>query len=56
MAYPQIKAQVLTFSKIEFYHVLQKNNKEADKAANVGSSLSIGELNINGLGSLCFPP
>ena len=36
----KIKAQVLNFSKIEFYHVMRKNNKEADKAANLGSSLS----------------
>ena len=52
----KMKVQALTFSKIEFYHVLRKNNKEADQAANLGSSLSTGELNIKGLGSLCFPP
>ena len=52
----KIKVQSLTFSKIEFYHVLQKNNKEADQAANLGSSLSPRELIINGLGSFCFPP
>ena len=46
----------LTFSKIGFYHVLQKNNKDVDQAANFRSSLSLGELKINGSGSICIPP
>ena len=40
----KIKLLSLSFFKIEFYHVLRKTNKEADGAANLGSSLSFGEL------------
>ena len=40
----KIKLLSLSFFKIEFYHVLRKTNKEADRAANLGSSLSFGEL------------
>ena len=34
----KIKLLSLSFSKTRFYHVLRKNNKEADQAANLGSS------------------
>ena len=40
----KIKLLSLSFFKIEFYHVLRKNNKEANRAANSSSSLSFGEL------------
>ena len=52
----KFKVLELTFSRIEFYHVLQKNNKDVDQAANLGSSLSPGELKINGFGTICIPP
>ena len=52
----KILAQVLSFKKIDFYHVLQKNNIDADLEANLGSTLSPGELILNGPGSHCSPP
>ena len=52
----KIKVLALAFSKIKFFHVLRENNKDVDQAANLGSSLSPGELKINGSGSFCIPP
>ena len=52
----KIKLLSVSFFKIEFYHVLRKTNKEADRAANLGSTLSFGALKINGINSLCVPP
>ena len=52
----KIKLLSLSFLKIKFYHVLRKNNKEVDQAANLGSSLSLGELKINGTISLSVQP
>ena len=52
----KIVAQVSSFKKIEFFHVLRKNNSKADYEANKGSSLIPGELILNGQGSFCSPP
>ena len=41
----KIKILSLSFLKIEFFHVLRRNNKEADRATNLGSSLSFGTNN-----------
>ena len=52
----KIKVLALAFSKIKFFHVLRENNKDADQAANLGSSLSPREIKINGIGTICNPP
>ena len=52
----KIKILSLSFLKIDFFHVLRKNNKEVDRAANLGSTLSFSTLIINGINSLCVPP
>ena len=44
----KIMAQSSSFKKIDFYHVLRENNSIADLEANKGSSLSLGELILNG--------
>ena len=45
-----------SFHKIDFYHVLRINNKEADLVANLGTTLSFRSLLINGICSFCVPP
>ena len=52
----KIVAQVSSFKKIEFFHVLRKKNSKADYEANKGSSLSPRELILNDQGSFCSPP
>ena len=52
----KIVAQASSFKKNEFFHVLRENNSNADLEANKGSSLSLGELILNGQGSFCSPP
>ena len=52
----KIKVLALTFSKIKFFHVLRENNKDVDQAAKLGSSLSPGEIKLNGFGTIYIPP
>ena len=46
----------LSFHKIDFFHILHNHNKEANLAANIGTTLSSGVLLINGISSVCIPP
>ena len=52
----KIVAQASSFKKIDFFHMLRENNSNANHEANKGSSLSPGELILNGQGSFCSPP
>ena len=51
-----IKNLALSFLKIDFFHVLRLHNKEADLVTNLGFTLGLGALLINGLISFCAPP
>lgn len=37
-----------SFDSYKFYHILRNSNKEADRMANLGSTLMKGILNVNG--------
>ena len=52
----RIQSLARYFHKIDFFHVLGIHNKEADLAANVGTSLSVGSLLINGYYAFCPLP
>ena len=52
----KIKILTLSFLKIDFFHVLRWHNKEADLAVNLGTTLGLRALLINGLNTFCFPP
>jgi ribonuclease HI len=43
----RIKRRLTNFRKVEFYHILRSNNKEADQAANQAVTLRKGELLLN---------
>ena len=51
-----IKILTLSFLKIDFFHVLRRHNKEVDLATNLGTTLGLGALLINGLNTFCVPP
>ena len=52
----KIKILALSFLKIDFFHVLRLHNKEAKLATNLGSTLGLGSLLINGINSFCATP
>ena len=52
----KIQVLALYFHKIDFYHILRIHNKEANLAANVGTTLIPGSLLINGFQTKCDPP
>ena len=52
----KIKILTLSFLKIDFFHVLRQHNKGADLVANLGTTLGLGALLINGLNNFFVPP
>lgn len=46
--YARIQSRVAEFDRIHFFHILRGLNHQADREANVGTTLSKGEIKING--------
>eukprot|EP00253_Pinus_taeda_P007191 PITA_07191 len=44
----RLKTVLQSFDSCKFYHILRNSNKEADRMANLGSTLNKGILNVNG--------
>eukprot|EP00253_Pinus_taeda_P005951 PITA_05951 len=44
----RLKTVLQNFDSCKFYHILRNSNKEADRMANLGSTLNKGILNVNG--------
>ena len=52
----KIKNLAFSFLKIHFFHVLRLHNKEAGLTTNLGTTLGLRSLLINGINSFCAPP
>eukprot|EP00253_Pinus_taeda_P013625 PITA_13625 len=44
----RLKTVLQSFDSCKFYHIIRNSNKEADRMANLGSTLNKGILNVNG--------
>ena len=49
-------SHITTQIQVSFYHILRKNNTEADRMANSGVNLDMGINKVNGITNVfCFP-